>query len=138
VEEAGCTAKESITDFLFFVVFVFDFFQVSVLRGDWMGYRSRFDIIADMLNVVSGRAKKTQIMYQANLSYRLLEKYLAEIRRSSLVLYERKGRCFVLTDKGREFLQAYREYSRRAAFVEKHINHFKLKEEVLEKLCSEK
>lgn len=43
-----------------------------------MGYRSRYEIIADMLNVVSGRAKKTKIMYQANLSYKLLQKYLAE------------------------------------------------------------
>lgn len=103
-----------------------------------MGYRSRFDIIADMLNVVSGRAKKTQIMYQANLSYRLLQKYLAEVRGSSLVMYERKGRCYMLTDKGRKFLQAYKEYSRRAGYVEKHLNHFKLVEKVLEKLCPER
>jgi predicted transcriptional regulator len=103
-----------------------------------MGYRNRFDIIADMLNVASGRARKTQIMYQANLSYRLLQKYLAEVRRSSLVMYERKGRCYVLTDKGRAFLQAYKEYSRRASFVEKHLNNFKLEEKALEKLCSER
>lgn len=103
-----------------------------------MGYRSRFDIIADMLNVVSDRAKKTQIMYQANLSYRLLQKYLSEVRRSSLVLYERKGRCYVLTDKGKEFLQVYKEYSRRASFVEKHIRGFRLKEKALEKLCPDR
>ena len=102
-----------------------------------MGYRSRFDIIDDVLNVISGKAKKTQIMYQANLSYRLLQKYLDEVKRSGLVQYERKDRCYVLTDKGREFLQAYKEYSRRASFVEKHLNHFKLKEKVLEKLCPE-
>ena len=103
-----------------------------------MGYRSRFDIIADMLNVASARAKKTQIMYQANLSYRLLQKYLGEVKRSSLVVYERKGRVYVLTDKGREFLQAYKEYTKRAIYVEKHLNHFKLEEKVLEKLCSER
>lgn len=103
-----------------------------------MGYRSRFDIIADMLYVASGRAKKTRIMYQANLSYRLLQKYLAELRHSSLVVYDRKGRCYVLTDKGRKFLIAYKEYSRRAVYIEKHINHFKLEEKVLEKLCPER
>jgi predicted transcriptional regulator len=103
-----------------------------------MGYRSRFDIIADMLNVANERAKKTQIMYQANLSYRLLQKYLADVRRSSLVAYERKGRCYVLTPKGREFLKSYKEYSKRAVYVEKHLAHFKLEEEVLEKLCPEK
>ena len=100
-----------------------------------MGYRSRYEIIADMLNVVSGRAKKTKIMYQANLSYKLLQKYLAEIKRSSLVMYERKGRCYMLTDKGKEFLQAYKEYSRHASFVEKHMSNFRLKEKALDKLC---
>ena len=103
-----------------------------------MGYRSRFDIIADMLNVISGRAKKTQIMYQANLSYRLLQKYLAEVRRSSLVTFERKERCYVLTDKGKEFLQEYKEYSKRAGYVEKHLNHFKTEEKILAKLCPQK
>ena len=102
-----------------------------------MGYRRRFDIIADMLNVVSGRAKKTRIMYQANLSYRLLTKYLREARRSSLISYERKERCYVLTEKGRMFLEAYKEYARREGYVEKHINNVNLKRQVLEKLCPE-
>jgi len=100
-----------------------------------MGYRSMFDIIADMLNVVSGRTKKTKIMYGANLSYTLLQKYLDDMRQAGLVIYERKGRCYLITDKGREFLEAYKEYSRRAVFVEKHLHYFKLEERVLEKLC---
>jgi predicted transcriptional regulator len=103
-----------------------------------VGYRSRFDIIADMLNVASGRAKKTQIMYQANLSYRLLTKYLREIRRSNLICYEHKGRCYALTDKGRKFLEVYKEYSKGATFVEKYLNHVNLKRQVLAKLCPDK
>lgn len=100
-----------------------------------MGYRKRLDIIADILDVASSRARKTRIMYQANLSYRLLQKYLQEIKRSNLVIYDRKERCYLLTNKGKEFLESYKEYSRRANFVEKHINNFKLKEKALEKLC---
>ena len=43
-------------------------------------YRERLDIVADMLQVVNeAGAKKTQIMYKANLSYNLLKKYLADI-----------------------------------------------------------
>jgi predicted transcriptional regulator len=103
-----------------------------------MGYRSRFDIIADMLCVANGRAKKTKIMYQANLSYKLLTKYLIEVRRSNLVTYERKGRCYVLTPKGGEFLKVYKQYSTHAVYVEKHLTHFKLEEKVLRKLCPEK
>ena len=101
-------------------------------------YRSRLNIIADILRVVSGDAKKTQIMYQANLSYRLLQKYLRDVRRSSLVYYERKGRCYVLTEKGRRFLDVYKEYLRRASFVEKHLNNVNLNRQVLERLCPER
>src|SRR5271157_3183301 len=103
-----------------------------------MGYRRRFDIIADMLSVANGRAKKTKIMYQANLSYKLLKKYLDEISRSNLVTYERKGRCYALTPKGEEFLKAYRQYSQHAVYLEKHLTHFRLEEKVLRKLCPEK
>jgi len=42
-------------------------------------YRDRLQIIADMLSVVRGGAKKTHIMYQANLSYTLLGRYLSEV-----------------------------------------------------------
>lgn len=103
-----------------------------------MGYRNRFDIIADMLSVASGRAKKTKIMYQANLSYKLLTKYLVDVKRSNLVAYEKEGRCYVLTSKGKKFLQAYRQYSRHAGYVEKHLNHFKLEEKILKRLCPER
>lgn len=102
-----------------------------------MGYRNRFDIIADMLSVANGRAKKTKIMYQANLSYKLLKKYLIEAKRSNLVTYERKGRCYALTPKGEEFLKKYKQYSKHAVYVEKHLTHFKLEEKNLRELCPE-
>jgi len=99
-------------------------------------YRGRLDIIADILTVVRQRAKKTQIMYQANLSYRLLTRYLTEIRRAYLVRFEREERCFVLTRKGLEFLERYKEYSRRNKHVEKQIDDVHGKRKVLEELCS--
>jgi predicted transcriptional regulator len=46
------------------------------------------DIIADILQVVSQNAKKTQIMYQANLSYRVLQRYLRNITEASLIDFE--------------------------------------------------
>jgi len=51
-------------------------------------YGSRLDIIADMLRAVSQGAKKTQIMYHANLSYKLLIKYLTEVIESCLIRFE--------------------------------------------------
>jgi predicted transcriptional regulator len=101
-----------------------------------VNYRGRLDIIADILQVVSGDAKKTQIMYQANLSYRVLQKYLAEITGASLICFEGGKRCYILTDKGRAFLDAYEEYSRTNRQVEKRVNDVRSKKGALEKLCS--
>jgi predicted transcriptional regulator len=99
-------------------------------------YRGRLDIIADILAVARQRAKKTQIMYGANLSYRLLTRYLAEIKRAYLVRFEREEGCYVLTRKGMEFLERYKEYSKRNKHVEKQINDVDGKRKVLEGLCS--
>jgi len=98
-------------------------------------YRGRLDIIADILHVVSQNAKKTQIMYQANLSYKVLQRYLAKIIEASLISFEGKKRCYVLTAKGREFLDVYREYSKINRHVEKRLNDVCTSKRVLESLC---
>jgi predicted transcriptional regulator len=101
-------------------------------------YRNRLDIIADILQVVSQSAKKTQIMYQANLSYKVLQKYLREVRRASLVDFECDDQCYVLTSKGRDFLEAYKEYSRNNRQIERKLNEINGKKRVLEELCTDK
>jgi predicted transcriptional regulator len=106
-----------------------------VIEGIVLGYRRKLDIIADMLLVARGGAKKTQIMYQANLSYRLLMKYLDEVKKAYLLSFERKRRCYVLTSKGREFLETYKEYSRRNRCVERSLNEVDDKRRVLEQMC---
>jgi len=99
-------------------------------------YRGRLDIIADILQVVSQNAKKTQIMYQANLSYKVLTKYLTEVSEASLIKFEDEKRCYMLTAKGRAFLEAYKEYSRDNRQIEKRMNEINGKKKVLEELCS--
>lgn len=99
-------------------------------------YRHRLDIIADILRVVSGSAKKTQIMYQANLSYAVMQKYLAEMTDASLISFEDDKRCYVLTNKGSAFLDAYHEYSKTNRHMEQRLNDVRNKKDVLEKLCS--
>lgn len=101
-------------------------------------YRNRLDIIADILNVVSQNAKKTQIMYQANLSYKVLQRYLAEVIGASLISFEDEKRCYMLTAKGREFLDTYQEYSKINRRVEKRLNDVRTSKRVLERLCSNK
>jgi predicted transcriptional regulator len=99
-------------------------------------YRSRLDIIADILHVVSQSAKKTQIMYKANLSYKVLTKYLTEVSEASLVDFECEKQCYMLTAKGREFMEAYKKYSRGNRHLKKRLNEIDGKKKVLEELCS--
>ncbi|MEM3702971.1 MAG: winged helix-turn-helix domain-containing protein [Candidatus Bathyarchaeia archaeon] len=101
-------------------------------------YRNRFDIIADILLVVkgNGKAKKTQIMYGANLSYTVLTKYLADVLEACLLKFESSKRCYVLTVKGKKFLEHYREYSRRNRHVERQLDTVNAKKKILEELCS--
>ncbi|MGD0994159.1 MAG: winged helix-turn-helix domain-containing protein [Candidatus Bathyarchaeia archaeon] len=98
-------------------------------------YRDRIDIIADILNVASRDAKKTQIMYQANLSYKVLQRYLTEIIEASLVTFENHNQRYKLTYKGQEYLDAYKEYARCSKNMEKHLYDFSIKKKVLEDLC---
>ena len=98
-------------------------------------YRGRLDIIADILNVASRSAKKTQIMYQANLSYRVLQRYLAEIVDAELIAFEDSKQNYSLTSKGRKFLDAYAKYSKTSRYVEKRLNEVAMKRRVLEELC---
>ena len=96
-------------------------------------YRDRLQIIADILLIASKRAKKTQIMYQANLSYRLLCRYLREVTDAGLISFK-KGDCYVLTTKGEKFLNRHEEYSKRCKSLEEHLNHVNNEKTVLERM----
>ena len=98
-------------------------------------YRGRIDIIADILRVAEARAKKTQIMYRANLSYTILQRYLAELTEASLIAYEDDAQYYTLTDRGREYLVLYKDYSKANRHIEKRLNSAKVKRKVLDKYC---
>ncbi len=97
-------------------------------------YRDRLQIIADILLIVNDRAKKTRIMYQANLSYRLLCNYLDEVLDAGLVRCEDDG-CYALTNKGKMFLVKHENYSKGCKRLEEQSNHVNNEKAALEKLC---
>jgi predicted transcriptional regulator len=98
-------------------------------------YRGRIDIIADILRVAEATVKKTQIMYRANLSYTVLQKYLAELTGASLLAFEDQNQSYALTNKGREYLTLYKEYSRANRHIEKRLTTARVKKGALDKLC---
>jgi predicted transcriptional regulator len=97
-------------------------------------YRDRLNIIADILNVATRRAKKTQIMYQANLNHTLLKKYLRDILAARLIRYNVNTQLFILTEKGQGFLKVYDRYSKTNKNVEKWLDEVAMKRKVLENL----
>ena len=97
-------------------------------------YRDRLQIVASILTIASRRAKKTQIMYQANLSYKLLCRYLGEVLDAGLVSFENEE-CYVLTLKGKEFRRRQEDYSKRRKSLEERFNHINNEKTALEKMC---
>jgi len=70
--------------------------------------------------VVSGGARKTQIMYQANLSYRLLMRYLKDVMDMGLVRMEDEV-TYELTEKGQEFLDRSKNYLERRRELDQRL-----------------
>lgn len=94
-------------------------------------YRGRLQIIADVLSVVRGGARKTMIMYQANLSYKLLTRYLEEVLETGLVELGDDA-CYELTQKGKEFLDKFDEYFERRKSIEERLNNVMDEKMILE------
>ncbi len=77
-------------------------------------YRSRIQIIADILSVIEdegGKTGVTRILYGANLSYDRLMKYLSELIDGGLIRKseENNKSVYILTKKGYEFLREFRK-----------------------------
>lgn len=96
-------------------------------------YRNKLRIIADILLIAGNGAKKTWIMYQANLSYKLLCRYLEEVINAGLVRFEKENR-YVLTSKGEEFLKKCNEYHKQCKQLEEQINSVQGERGELEKM----
>ena len=75
--------------------------------------RDGLNIVADVLESAESGASKTHIMFQANLSFKLLEKYLSTTVTAGLIRVE--DGTYALTDHGREFLKLY------SSFHERHV-----------------
>lgn len=74
--------------------------------------RERLQIIHDILKVIQGRngkIKPTYIMYKANLSHQMLDKYLRYIISNGFIKETKsgKGKTYALTQKGFDYLNKY-------------------------------
>jgi predicted transcriptional regulator len=99
-------------------------------------HRSRLKILASILSAVSDNncAKKTQIMYQAYLSYKLLVRYLNDVIEAGLVFCG-EDNCYKLTSKGEMFLAKFSEYSRSREDISEQVNGIEDQKLMLEGMC---
>jgi predicted transcriptional regulator len=75
------------------------------------GKRDRLAILAEILEIALYGAKKTQIIYQANLSFKRTQRYLRLMEQTKLItkIFGTKGMIYKTTQKGVAFMIRYLE-----------------------------
>ena len=76
-------------------------------KSDTSQRRSSLDITADILRIAWNGAKKTRVVYGANLNFKLLNEYLFKLKEAGLVTYSSEDRLIETTAKGREYLKQF-------------------------------
>jgi predicted transcriptional regulator len=74
-----------------------------------MKYRSRTEIVGNILEAANGGATKTKIMYKAFLSYVQLKEYLSILIENTLIEYIDGTHKFKTTEKGLNYLKMHNE-----------------------------
>ena len=97
--------------------------------------RSSLDIVKDILSVASIKARKTRIMYQANLSYVQVQKYLHDLLETELLGHDGNSFYFV-TKKGQQFLKLYDEHAELSRKLEEQMKRFNRDKMLLDQMCS--
>jgi predicted transcriptional regulator len=95
--------------------------------------RDRLSIVAAILEAANSGASKTRIMFRANLSFNVLEKYLGVVLGAGFV---RVAGCrYVLTGSGREFLKRYRRFIERYVMAQQSLEALDCEREKLDLMC---
>jgi len=74
--------------------------------------RAYLEIARDILTVANYGARPTELVYQANLNFKIIKQYLHELKASDLIFVEdlngpgNRTRLYHTTEKGRSFIEA--------------------------------
>lgn len=82
-------------------------------REKWFAikYRSRTQIITEILQIAGNAANKTRIMYGASLSFKQMNEYLPQLVNKGLLEYSDKTSTYKITAAGLEALSHYQKLS---------------------------
>ena len=67
--------------------------------------RNNLDIYADILKVANQGAKKTQIVYKANLNFNILKTHMNVLMQRGFI--EKTAKHYFTTDRGKDFVNSY-------------------------------
>jgi predicted transcriptional regulator len=95
--------------------------------------RDRLSIIAAILQAVNSGSCKTKIMFSANLSFKLLEKYLDICLQAGFV--EANGNKYAITEQGATILKQYHQLHERYNNAQKMFNDLVSERERLAESC---
>lgn len=77
------------------------------------GRRDPISLYADILRAIGSGARKSRIVYRANLNFGRCKRYLGDLHRMGLIeVKTRSPPTWAVTEKGREFLEKYGEFKR--------------------------
>jgi predicted transcriptional regulator len=71
--------------------------------------RDRVEIMADILSLCSEPKTKTHVMYGTNLSWKMLQYYLSELRSRKFLELHGKSKRYVTTKRGLRFVEKWKE-----------------------------
>jgi len=77
------------------------------LKDSFKKRRGGFEIVVDILSAAIEGAKKTEIVYRANLNFKRAGNYLAYLEEKRLI--ENTGSVYLTTEKGQDFLLDYQK-----------------------------
>ena len=97
--------------------------------------RDRVSIIAAILEAAHSGASKTRIMFMANLSLNLLEKYLDLSVAAGFIQLD-NGK-YHLTEHGKAFLSKYKQFNDRYVNAQKLLDALGSEREKLVLMCEE-
>lgn len=69
--------------------------------------RSNLEIVAEILRIARKGARKTRIVYHANLNFKMLGEYLDKMEEAGLVSSWDENGQIKTTEKGREYLEHF-------------------------------
>ena len=98
--------------------------------------RGKLDIVHEILCISSIKVRKTRIMYQANLSFVQVERYLQNLLENGLIEFL-DDTFYLITPKGKRFLQMHTEYLLKVKQLGEEANETEKNKLRLENMCND-